>query len=94
MKKYTIIYGKIISKKDIRKIPLKIQKEIEKQIREKLTTTPEVFGKPLKKSLKGFRRMRIRNYRVIFRIIESVVEIMFIGKKPNVYQQFLKRFAG
>lgn len=93
MKKYTVIYGNSLPFKEIKKIPSNILQTIRNQIEEKLTHSPEIFGKPLRNSLYGYRRLRIGKYRIIYRITPSaIVEVMFIGKKPKVYEHFLRKF--
>ena len=42
--------------------------KIKKAIEERLTLDPIGFGKPLRYSLKGHRRLRIGDYRVVYRI--------------------------
>ncbi len=90
---YEIIYGNLISKKELKKISVEVLFKIKKQIELKLTNSPENFGKPLRKSLKGYRRLRVGNFRVIFKIKSSkkIIQIVFIGKKPDVYTHFLKK---
>ena len=93
MKKFVIVYGNLISIKELKKLDPEVLKDVKRHIEEKLTERPEVFGKPLQKSLKGYRRMRMGNFRVIFKIENQTVKIVFIGKKPDVYQQFLKKMG-
>jgi len=61
-------YEVSVVKTDIPRLSHSAKKQIKKAIEEKLATRPEVFGKPLRKSLKGHRSLRVGDYRVIFRI--------------------------
>ena len=88
MKPYKIVYGNLIDTKTLSKLDPKILQLIKKQIEDKLTTKPEIFGKPLRTSLKGYRRLRVGAFRVIFKIQGRSVKIVFIGKKPDVYTHF------
>lgn len=88
---YTIEYADTIYKKDLRTVDTKILQTIRQQIQEKLTISPDRFGKPLRTSLKGYRRLRIGQYRIIYTIVQTTVRIVFIGKKPAVYANFLKK---
>ncbi len=89
---YNIKYGNLVSKKELKKVSPEILQNIKKQIEKKLTQSPEKFGKPLKESLRGYRRLRIGNFRVLYKILEKEeVQIVFIGKKPDVYSHFLKK---
>ncbi len=91
MNKYEVVYGDLINSKNLKKFSPQVLKKIKQSIDAKLTTQPELFGKPLRKSLRGFRRMRISDFRVIFKIEKKVVKIVFIGKKPDVYKHFLRK---
>ena len=60
--------------------------QIQKAIKEKLTTSPEIFGKPLRRSLLGFRSLRVGDYRVIYIIEKTTVMVFFIGHRSIVYK--------
>ncbi len=76
---------------DLKRISAPIKKEIRKAIEEKLTTTPEFFGKPLQFSLKGLRSMRVGDYRVIFVLADNVVSIVLIEHRSIAYKEITKR---
>jgi len=61
---------------------------IRKAIEKKLGTNPIEFGKPLQYSLKGLRRLRVGDYRVIFQIHQDhqFVLIVKIGHRREVYE--------
>lgn len=70
---------------------LQYEKQIaQKAILEKRTTRPETFGKPLQRSLKGYRRLRVGEYRAIFRIEKNSVKIFAIGHRSTVYEDFVQ----
>ena len=84
---FTITYHPDVVKEDIPDLPKKERERIRKAIEQKLTTHPEVFGKPLRRSLKGYRRLRVGDYRVIFRIQGNTVKIFVIGNRSVVYEE-------
>jgi mRNA-degrading endonuclease RelE of RelBE toxin-antitoxin system len=49
-------------------------------------TEPDLFGKPLRKSLLGFRSLRVGEYRVIFLIKGKTVEVYMIAHRSRVYE--------
>lgn len=89
--RFLIQYHELVVQEDIPRLPKKWKEVIRKAIGEKLTTHPEVFGKPLRRSLKGFRKLRVGDYRVIFRIEERTVNIFTIQHRSVVYHKFEKR---
>jgi mRNA interferase RelE/StbE len=64
---------------------------IQRAIETKLTASPELFGKPLRFSLKGLRSMRVGDYRVVFRIQKNEVFIVLIAHRSFVYKEADKR---
>ncbi len=84
--KYEIYYHDLVLYDDLKKIASKDKQMIKKAIEEKLMKSPELFGKPLRKSLKGFRKLRVGDYRVVFRIEKESVKIFIIKHRSIVYQ--------
>jgi mRNA interferase RelE/StbE len=76
---------------DLIKISPPHKKIIKKAIEERLTTEPQLFGKPLQFSLKGLRSMRAGDYRVVFELTKNEVFIVLIEHRSTVYQTIEKR---
>ncbi len=89
--KYLIAYHQAVVKEDISKLSSTHRKRIKKAIEDKLFEHPEVFGKPLRKSLRGYRKLRVGDYRVIFRIEKKRVKIFIIEHRRVVYEEIHKR---
>ncbi|MDH4466621.1 MAG: type II toxin-antitoxin system RelE/ParE family toxin [Bacteriovoracaceae bacterium] len=85
---YKITYLESVVKEDIKKLNSTEKQRIKKSIEEKLTLDPIGFGKPLQYSLKGCRRLRVGNWRVIYQIDsdENNVLIVKIGHRKDVYE--------
>jgi len=66
---------------------------IKKAIEERLATHPEVFGKPLQRTLKGYWKLRVGEYRVVFKILENDILVLGIIHRKDVYQRVKKRIA-
>lgn len=62
-------------------------------IEKKLLTYPEIFGKPLRRSLKNYRKLRIGDYRVVFRIEGDKIKIFTILHRSIVYKITPKRIS-
>jgi mRNA interferase RelE/StbE len=88
---FTIAYHELVVKEDIPRLSTANKKRIKKAIEEKLTREPEAFGKPLRRSLKGYRKLRVGDYRIIFRIEKQTVKVFCIGHRSMVYNAATKR---
>lgn len=86
-KHYLIRYHESVIKEDIPALPTSAKKIIKKAIEERLTIDPIGFGKPLRYSLKGHRRLRVSDYRVVYRIDpqQHAVMIIAIKHRKEVY---------
>lgn len=74
-------------KKQFRKLDKQIQRKITEEI-EILRTNPEI-GDKLKGILFDFRRIRILDYRLVYRIHSSngIIEVCFVDHRKRVYEK-------
>lgn len=85
---YEISYLPEVVKKQIPKLSLPARTKIKKAIEKKLAIDPIAFGKPLRYSLKGLRRLRVENFRVIYKVDEEELKITIvkIAHRKEVYE--------
>ena len=83
---YEIIYHEAVVKIDIPLLGATEKARIKKAIEAKLSLRPEVFGKPLRKSIKGYWSLRIGDFRVIYKIASPKVKIFLIRHRSEVYE--------
>jgi mRNA interferase RelE/StbE len=90
---FKLIYHADVKKVDLPKIDVRKRSLIKKAIEERLATQPEVFGKPLQRTLKGYWKLRVGEYRVVFKMTENDILILGIIHRKDVYQRVKKRSA-
>ena len=88
---YEVLYSEEVIKEDLPKIGEPWKNKIGKAIESKLMTRPEVYGKPLRRSLKNYQKLRVGDYRVIFRVEERTVKVFVIRHRSVVYAVATKR---
>lgn len=74
--------------RDIAGFPQNIKVRIRRAIEDRLILDPVKFGEPLRRSLSGLRKLRVGDYRVIYRIQGHTVVILKIGHRKEVYTKF------
>ena len=84
---YHLFYHPDIKKEDLPKIPRNIQKRIRKAIEERLLIDPDKYGEPLKRGLYGYRKLRVGDYRVIYKVDKEKIAIFKIGHRKEVYHR-------
>lgn len=88
---YEILYSDEVVKDDLPKLGEPWKSKIQKAIESKLMTHPEIYGKPLRSSLKNYYKLRVGDYRVVFRIEEQKVKVFVIQHQSVVYSIASKR---
>lgn len=85
---YLLQYHKEITG-DLKSIDSLFKIRIANVIQKKITSNPVLFGESLRSNLVGFRRLRVGDYRVIYRIKEEekTVYIITIGHRRYVYKK-------
>ncbi|MDB4349680.1 type II toxin-antitoxin system RelE/ParE family toxin [Omnitrophica bacterium] len=87
---YKLLYHPAVLK-DLRKVPSDAKSRIREAIETRLLEDPVSRGKPLRQSLKGHRKFRVGDWRVIYRIDRSTIIILKIGHRREVYQDAASR---
>lgn len=82
---FAIEYHEAVVKLDIPKLSSDQKERIKIAIEEKLLLAPDIFGKPLRRSLKGYRKLRVGDYRVVFRIEHRTIKVLVIEHRSRVY---------
>ncbi len=88
---FEIFYHPKVIKLDIVGLPSTWRNKIRLAVEEKLTTAPDFYGKPLRRSLRGYRKLRVGDYRIVFRIQRNRVYILGVLHRSVVYQKITKR---
>lgn len=85
--KYEISYLEVVVKKHIPALPTTMKVLIKNAIEERLALEPIALGKPLQYTLKGYRRLRVGDYRIVYRInpnAQSLIVVAIMHRK-SVY---------
>lgn len=90
---FTLVYHPEVKKQDIPGLNRDISKRIQRAIESRLTTEPERYGEPLRRTLKGYWKMRVGDYRVVFKVAKTEVWIFAIINRRDVYQRIEKRLS-
>lgn len=80
-----IIYHPKVKSEDIPRMSPDIVLRIKTIIEQRLITDPFRYGFFLHGSLHGYRKLRVGDYRVIYRIVGEQIRIIVIGHRKDVY---------
>lgn len=94
---FKIIYHRFVLENDFKKISQNDSDRIARAIHNKLTIAPDKLGRPLHGKLKGYFKLRVDDYRVVYEIKnkEVVVFVFKIGQRKDsiVYEEAIKRLG-
>lgn len=76
---------------DIPLLDAKLRIRIKNAIERRLTAAPHLYGEPLRKTLHGYWKLRVGDYRVVFKIVVNEVWILGIIHRKKVYEVIKKR---
>ncbi len=88
---YTVKYHPDVKSADLPRINLKMRERIRSAIESRLMTAPQENGLPLRKSLKGYWKLRVGDYRIVFKVEGEVVYILGIRHRRNIYEDVTDR---
>ena len=88
---YKLVYHPEVLNTDIRKINRNIQRIIKRAIERRLLVSPQSYGHPLSGNLSGFWKLRVGDYRIIFKVLKDEIGVYGIFDRKNAYFDILRR---
>jgi mRNA interferase RelE/StbE len=70
-------YHPDVKAKDIPKLNRTLQKRIKTAIEQRLLVSPEKYSEPLRRTLEGYRKLRVVEYRIVLSIENA--DILILG---------------
>jgi len=66
---------------------------IRRAIEQRLLADPAKYGLPLKWGLKGYRKLRVGDYRIIYYVSGNEIRVVIIGHRKDVYNRAARRLT-
>jgi mRNA interferase RelE/StbE len=89
---YVLVYHPAVLAEDLPTIPRNLQVRIQRAIQQRLTAEPTYYGEPLRYHLKGYWKLRVGDYRVVYQVVGQEVWIYRIDHRRDVYVVAPQRF--
>ena len=90
---YTLKYHPSVKTEDIPKLDKRTASRIKQAIETRLLSAPQEYGEPLRRTLKGYWKLRVGDYRVVFRVQDDDILIFGIIHRKEAYQIVEKKRA-
>ena len=82
---FSVVYHRDVKTKDIPKLNADIRQRIRKAIETRLLAAPQEYGEPLRKTLKGYWKLRVGDYRIVFKVTDDEILVLGICHRKEVY---------
>ena len=89
---HRLIYHPAVLNEDLASIPRNLHARIQKALEQRLTTEPTLYGESLRHHLKGYWKLRVGDYRVVYQIVGQEVWVYRINHRKDVYTMPMRRF--
>ena len=83
---YIVRYHPLV-RKDLSTINTTIKARIKNAIERRLMVDPIKYGDPLRKTLKGYRKLRVGDYRIVYKIEGEYISILGIRHRKEIYKK-------
>ena len=83
---YLVRYHPLV-RKDLSTINTTIKARIKNAIERRLMVDPIKYGDPLRKTLKGYRKVRVGDYRIVYKIEGEYIYILGIRHRKEIYKK-------
>ena len=84
---YRFRYHPDVKTQDISKLNRTMQKRIKTAIEQRLLVSPEKYSEPLRRTLNGYRKLRVGDYRIVLKIDGLDILILGICHRKDVYER-------
>lgn len=88
---FKLYYHPEVKNTDISQLNEKLKSRIKNAVETRLATSPHLYGEPLRKTLRGYWKLRVGDLRVVYKIVDNEVWILGIIHRKKVYNQIKGR---
>lgn len=85
---FEIRYHDRVVSEDLPRLPSAMRSRVRAAIEQRLVVDPVSYGRPLRYSLRGHRRLRVGDWRVVYRVdvAQRIVFVMAIDHRKAIYE--------
>lgn len=77
--------------RDLASIPRNVADRILTAIDQRLSTDPAAYGERLRKSLRGYWKLRVGDYRIVYAIVGRRVRVFGVMDRKEIYGRVVRR---
>lgn len=91
MPPWAVEFRPAVAEVDLAALPRNLRSRVLRAIETRLTAEPARYGQRLRRSLAGFWKIRVGDYRVVYEILGTTVVVWAILNRKGVYDEMQRR---
>ena len=92
---WTVLIHPRVLAEDLKRFDPPVQRQLIRTLRKRLSIDPKSYGEPMRGELAGLWKLRVGEYRVVYRMVEKRIEVLVlkvgIRRDFEVYRELLHR---
>ena len=88
---FRITYHREVKRTDLVRLDGETKRRIKRAIEGRLLVEPQRYGRPLRGTLKGYWKLRVGDYRVVFKVVRKEVRVLGICHRKDIYEKVQMR---
>jgi mRNA interferase RelE/StbE len=92
--RYALRYHPAVVDEDLPILPANLRRRVLQAIGSRLSSNPERYGHPLRGTLRGYWKLRVGDYRVVFKVSRRDVWVLAVLHRKKVYDMAGRRMGG
>jgi mRNA interferase RelE/StbE len=92
--RYVLRYHPAVVAEDLAVLPANLRSRVLQAIGSRLSSSPQRYGLPLRGTLHGYWKLRVGDYRVVFKVSRREVWILAVLHRKKVYGMVGRRMSG
>lgn len=92
---WKVVFHPLVESEDLPALQKPARRQVLKAIRLRLTADPQSYGEPLRRELFGYWKLRVGDYRVIYKVEKQEVMVLELKigmrKDSQVYAEMIAR---
>lgn len=88
---FNLKYHPDVKSADLPRINVKMRERIRRAIESRLMAAPQEYGLPLRKNLGGYWKLRVGDYRVVFKVEGEIVYLLGIRHRKSICEDVTGR---
>ena len=90
---FRILYHPRVQGEDLPVLNRDLRDRMARAVEQRLAAEPTYYGEPLRHHLKGYWKLRVGDYRIVYTLIEQTILVIAVRHRKEVYAISVRRLV-